>query len=155
MLARLKQFMDRLESGGAPAAAPKDELATAVAVLLARVAVLDGAIDDDERGVIADRLAERFSVPRSDVGRVMDEAARAADEMVDLYGFTRTVKDRLDEEGRIDLMEALWEVVYADGELHEYEAQLMRRLAGLLYVGDRQSGEARKRALDKLGLDAN
>ncbi len=155
MLAHLKRFMDRLESGGAPAAAPKDELATAVAVLLARAAVLDGTMDVQERAIIADRLADRFSVARDVVDRVMDEAAQAADEMVDMYGFTRTVKDRLDEDGRVDLMEALWEVVYADGELHEYEAQLMRRLAGLLYVSDRQSGEARKRALDKLGLDAN
>jgi uncharacterized tellurite resistance protein B-like protein len=73
--------------------------------------------------------------------------------MVDLYGLTRTVKDKLDEEGRIELMEALWEVVYADGELHDYEGQLMRRLSGLLYVTDRESGEARKRALAKLGLE--
>ena len=56
------------------------------------------------------------------------------------------------EEERIDLMEMLWQLVYSDGELHEFEATLMRRLAGLLYVDDRDSGLARKRALDKLGI---
>lgn len=153
MLARLKAFMNRLEAGGAPSAAPTDELATTVAVLLARAATLDGSFDADERAVVADRLCGRFGVPREDVEKTLDEAARAADEMVDLYGLIRTVKERLDESGRIELMEALWEVAYADGELHDYEAQLMRRLAGLLYVSDRESGEARKRALAKLGLD--
>lgn len=153
MLARLKAFMNRLEDGSAPSAAPKDELATTVAVLLARAATLDGTFEAEERKVVADHLCNRFAVPREEIDRTLDEAANSADEMVDLYGLTRTVKDRLDEEGRIELMEALWEVVYADGELHDYEAQLMRRLSGLLYVTDRESGEARKRALSKLGLE--
>lgn len=153
MLAHLKSFMARIEVGTAPAEAPRDELAATVAVLLAKAAMLDGGIDEREMAVAGDRLAERFGVPRDRVGEMLDEAIRTADESVDLYGFTRTVKDRLDEEGRIALMEALWEVAYADGELHEYEGQLMRRMAGLLYVSDRESGEARKRALAKLGLD--
>ena len=46
----------------------------------------------------------------------------------------------------------LWEVAYADGELHDYEANLMRRVTGLLFVSDQESGEARKRALERLGL---
>lgn len=153
MLARLQRFLDRIEAGGAPAVAPRDELATAAAVLLARAAALDGGVDERERRVAADRLVERFGVPRDEIDRVMAEAAHTAEESVDLYGFTRILKDRLDHDGRLLLMETLWEVVYADGALHDYEAQLMRRLAGLLFVGDRDSAVARKRALAKLGLD--
>lgn len=154
MLARLQRFLDRLESGGGSAAAPRDELATAAAVLLAKAAALDGGVDRRERDVAAERLVERFGVPRAEIEQVMAQAAHTAEESVDLYGFTRVLKDRLDHDGRLMLMEALWEVVYADGTLHDYEAQLMRRLAGLLFVGDLDSGVARKRALAKLGLDA-
>ena len=154
MLASLQRFLDRLDSGGGSAAAPKDELAMAAAVLLARASSLDGGIDARERAVAADRLVERFGVPRDEIEEVMAEAARTAEDTVNLYGFTRVLKDRLDQDGRLMLMETLWEVVYADGTLHDYEAQLMRRLAGLLFVADRDSGEARKRALAKLGLDA-
>jgi uncharacterized tellurite resistance protein B-like protein len=64
------------------------------------------------------------------------------------------IKDSFDQEERVELMEMLWEVVYADGALHHLEANLMRRIAGLIFVPDRESGEARKRALSKLGLDA-
>jgi len=49
-------------------------------------------------------------------------------------------------------MEMLWEVAYADGVLHDYEASLMRRVTGLIYVTDQESGAARKRVMQKLGL---
>ena len=47
----------------------------------------------------------------------------------------------------------LWDVAYADGELHDLEASLLRRIGGLLYVSDRERGEARKRVLARRGLD--
>jgi uncharacterized tellurite resistance protein B-like protein len=153
MFARFKRFIEGLESGDKPNARPKDELATAVAVLLAKAAALDGPVDATERRIVADRLSARYGVAANELTEVMDEAERTAEDSVDLYHFTRVAKDLLDEAGRIELLEALWEVVYADGVLHEYEAQLMRRVSGLLFVDDRASGAARKRALDKLGLD--
>lgn len=69
-----------------------------------------------------------------------------------MYGLTRDIKNSLDHPERVELMEMLWQVAYADGVLHDYEANLMRRLAGLLYVSDQESGEARKRAQRALGL---
>jgi uncharacterized tellurite resistance protein B-like protein len=57
-----------------------------------------------------------------------------------LYSFTRVVKDNFDHAERVELMEMLWEVVYADGALHHLEASLMRRVAGLIYVPDAASG---------------
>ena len=55
-------------------------------------------------------------------------------------------------EERVGILELLWEVVYADGTLHDYEASLLRRVAGLLYVSDRESGEARLRVMERLGI---
>ena len=56
-------------------------------------------------------------------------------------------------EERVGILELLWEVVYADGTLHDYEASLLRRVAGLLYVSDRESGEARLRVMGRLGTE--
>jgi len=72
---------------------------------------------------------------------------KASDDSVEWQGFTRAIKDGFEPEERIALIEMLWEVAYADGELHDYEASLIRRITGLLYVSDRDSGEARKRVL--------
>jgi uncharacterized tellurite resistance protein B-like protein len=70
-----------------------------------------------------------------------------------VYAATRLIRDAFSDAERIDMMEMLWEVAYADGELHDYEANLVRRVAGLLYVRDRDSGIARKRVIERMGLD--
>jgi uncharacterized tellurite resistance protein B-like protein len=154
MLATLKRFIAGVEGGDKPSARPADELATAVAVLLSKAAALDGGVDEKERAVVADRLSKRYGVAAEEVAQVMAEAENTAEDSVDLYHFTRVAKDILDEDGRVELLEAMWEVVYADGTLHDYEAQLMRRVTGLLFVDDRASGEARKRAMLALGLES-
>ena len=64
------------------------------------------------------------------------------------------VTDRFSFEERVELMEMLWQVAYADGELDDFEANLLRRVAGLIHVSDRDSGAARKRAMARLGLAA-
>ena len=68
---------------------------------------------------------------------------------MELHTITKVVRDHFDEAERIEMIEMLWAVVYADGELEDFEANLMRRVTGLLYVSDRDSGEARKRVLAK------
>ena len=128
------------------------ELALAAAALLVEAARLDGHFDDEERRKIASLVAARFELSRSEAETLIGEAESHAAAAVELYGFTRVVKDRLSYDERVELIEMLWQVVYADGALHDYEASLLRRIAGLLYVEDRASGEARKRALEKLNL---
>ncbi|OUU12159.1 MAG: hypothetical protein CBB94_00585 [Gammaproteobacteria bacterium TMED34] len=54
------------------------------------------------------------------------------------------------DDKKLLLIETLWEIVLSDGELHDYESNLIRRLAGLLYISDVNSGNARKRALNKI-----
>ena len=92
-------------------------------------------------------LEARLGVPEGH--RLLDEADREAADSTDYYGVTRVLKDRLDEDGRIAIVEMLWEVACVDGEVHDYEANLVRRVAGLLHVPDRDAGEARRRVLKK------
>ena len=58
----------------------------------------------------------------------------------------------MNEPQREELVEMMWDVIYADGIVHEFEASLMRRICGLLHVTDRASGEARKRAARRKGV---
>jgi len=97
-------------------------------------------------------MVERFAIDKTEARAILDEAADDLEESNDIYRYTKVLRDAFDEAERITLVEMLWEVTYADGVLHEFEAQLMRRLTGLMFVDDRDSGLARKRALDKLGL---
>ncbi len=147
MLARLKRL---LSDSGPPAKVEEEDLPLAAAALLAEVALADGGLAVEEETIIEELLAEHFSLPREDAGELMERGRQAAENSVELYGFARRVKDGADEAQRIRLMELLWSVVLVDGRLDDHEASLMRRIAGLIFVADKDSGLARQRALAAL-----
>ena len=97
-------------------------------------------------------MIERFLISETEAQEIISEATKDVDNGNDIYKYTKIVRNSFDNSERVALMEMLWQLVYSDGELHDFEATLMRRLAGLLYVDDRESGAARKRALEKLGV---
>jgi uncharacterized tellurite resistance protein B-like protein len=127
-------------------------VARAVAFLMVEAGNVDGSFDPVERTRALDLLARRFDMDAKDAEALIREGETLHQEAVGWYKQSRTLKDALDYEDRVDLMEMLWEVVYADGVLDDMEANMMRRVAGLLYVDDVDSGTARKRAMAKLGL---
>lgn len=127
------------------------ELELAAAALLVEAATTDGDFDAQERAAITRLLKARFNLTPTEVETLLQDAETVVSNTDELYCLTRTIKDQLGPEERVGILEMLWEVVYADGVAHEYETNLVRCLTGLLYVTDRDSGEARKRVLAKLG----
>ena len=123
---------------------------TAVAALLVDAASIDGDFDPAERKMIAALLAKKFNLDAGEVGALIKDSVARVDKSVDHYGFARKVKEAYDHDARVDLMEMLWQVAYADGIVDDFEANLMRRMAGLLHVSDRESGDARKRVIEQL-----
>ena len=152
MLAKIKAFLGASEAG-ADASETDDPLGAAAAALLVEAALTDGSFDDDERTIIVDILKNEFAIPAEEAGMLVDDVANDPDHANRLYAATRTIRDEFDEDQRVDMMVLLWRVAYADGVLHDYEANLVRRVAGLLYVKDQDSGRARKLALQELGID--
>jgi uncharacterized tellurite resistance protein B-like protein len=126
-------------------------LQEAVAALLVQAAYLDGTFGEAERACIESLLADRFSLSTEVLAALMQTAERQGAEAVDNYEFTRTISQQFDHEARVGIVEMLWDVAYADGSVHPYEANLLRRVAGLLYVTDQESGAARKRVVDRRG----
>ncbi len=117
----------------------------AIAALLVEAANADGIYLDAEREMIDKVLAERFGLPTADASALRSEGETAQKEAVDLVRFTRAIKDAVPFEDRVEVLEALWRVIYADDERDHREAALIRRLAGLLYIPDREAGLARQR----------
>ena len=153
MLQRLKTFLAGDTSKQAVELSPEDELAAAAVAVFVEAALLDGGFGDDERLIILQLMTDRFQIPAAEAEQLIESAASDAEHANKLYSATRTIRDGFGIEERIDVMEMLWQVAYADGVLHDYEANLVRRVAGLLYVQDQDNGRARKRALENLGLD--
>ncbi|HET6344134.1 MAG TPA: TerB family tellurite resistance protein, partial [Myxococcota bacterium] len=103
-----------------------------------------------ERRRIEELLAARFGLEGDVVQELLDHAGERIAEGSDWHGYTRVLKDAYGEAGRIAIVEMLWEVVLADGVVHDYEASLMRRVPALLYVSDRENADARSRAAERL-----
>ena len=148
MLATLKKILFTDGEEAVTAGAHKDAaLHHAAAGLLIEAAVMDGVFDTTERIRIEKLLVKRFDLPTEEITDILEAAEEATAERVELHTITKIVREHFDEAERIEMIEMLWAVVYADGELEDFEANLMRRVTGLLYVSDRDSGEARKRVL--------
>ena len=153
MFARLKRLLtDPPASKGGPRQHSFEERQLAAAALLVEAAKLDDDFDDDERERIATLLKDQFSLRPDEATELLSAGEQASEDSIEWQGFTRKIKDGFEPEERIALIEMLWEVAYADGVLHDYEASLIRRITGLLYVSDRDSGEARKRVRTRLGV---
>ena len=157
MINRIKSlaaaFSGSGESGGASSAGADEETKhLAAAVLMVEAATMDGSFDDSEADAIS-RIAQRhFGLNEEEAASLLEAARDAHEQSSQLLRFTRSLKESFPFEERVKIIEMLWEVAYADGVVHHYEANLIRRINGLLYVSDRDSGAARKRVAARLGI---
>jgi uncharacterized tellurite resistance protein B-like protein len=152
MLDRLKKILSPAEPTAPKTGRSFEDRQLAAAALMVEAARLDDRFEVKERERILGLLENRFNMSAGDAEALLAEAERESERSVEWQGFTRQLRDGFDYEERVALVEMLWEVAYADGELHDYEASLLRRVTGLLYVSDRDSGEARKRVQGRLGV---
>ena len=124
----------------------------AAAALMVEVAVQDGEFDDAERNIIEKSLTEKLNLSSEDAAELLSQAEDKQSQSNQILSFTKEIKNHFEEEGREHIMEMLWEVVFADGEEDNYESNLMRRIAGLLYISDKKSGELRKKVMRENNL---
>jgi uncharacterized tellurite resistance protein B-like protein len=134
-----------------PVAQPAPDLRLSVAVLLLEAARQDDTFDAHEQAMIEKLLTSRFDLSEDDCAKLMAAAQARASQMVQLHGHTSHIAAEMPPEERIHLIEMLWDVAYADGVLDPEEDLLIRRIAGLIYVSDRDRVLARQRVLGKRG----
>jgi uncharacterized tellurite resistance protein B-like protein len=126
------------------------DLRLSVAVLLLEAARQDDAFDARERAMIEKLLTARFDLSPPEYMALMAAAEARVAQMVQLHGHTSEIAAEMTPQERIDLIEMLWDVVYADGVLDPEEDLMIRRIAGLIYVSDRDRVLARQRVLARL-----
>lgn len=117
----------------------------AVAAVLVEAARADEVYLDAERAMIDRMLAERYGLSSEEAASLRADGEAAQAEAVDLVRFTRAIKDAVPHEDRVSVIEAVWRVILSDDDRDPNENALMRRIAGLLYVPDREVGLARQR----------
>lgn len=127
-----------------------DALHIAAAALLVRAAQIDGHMDEGEKKLIARLVGPHFGLDEAAAATLITEAKAAADEASDLFQFTVRINNHFSEPHKIMLLELLWQIVLSDGVVDDFEANLLRRVAGLIHITDQQAGQARKNAQNQL-----
>ena len=137
MFDTLKRFLADVTGSPEPRAFADDDYRLAAAALLIHVARADGLIDAAERRHITAAVEARFGLDADAAARLLAAAEESDREAVDFFHFTSLLKRSLDDEGRHKIVEMMWDVAYADGTVHEFEDNIVSRVAELLGVSPR------------------
>lgn len=147
MFNALKDFLTDL-AGGAPRERgfEASDYRLAAAALLVHIASIDGEFDSKERERLQSIVETRFGLDRAAARELILHAAESERDAVDLFRFTSVLKRTLDEEGRRQVIAMLWDMAYVDGSIHEFEENVVWRVAELLGVSTRDRVNLRKDA---------
>ena len=124
----------RQVGGGEGSSAAFDDFQLALAGLLVHVAAIDEDYHDTEHEMLKGVLQRHFDLSPSLADKLLHEGRRKERAAVDIYSFTRVLTKNLDQSGRQEVVEMLWEIAFADGTVHEYESNLVWRASELLGV---------------------
>ncbi|MCE2909344.1 MAG: TerB family tellurite resistance protein [Burkholderiaceae bacterium] len=150
MLRTLRELFDTLlpPPGSTAGAAADDEhrLRLATAALLVEVMRADGHFGAAEQSAVRAALVEKFELAPDEAERLVELATSTAQEATDLFGFTTRLNERFTDAQKLRMVELMWAVAYADGQLADHERHLMWRVADLLHVPQGAYVLARQRA---------
>ena len=122
----------------------------AVIVLLLEACQIDGDTGKAELEYIKKLLVNKFSFTPDQAERNLLEALEKSDERIEIFSQIKIILNEMDHEERIDVIEMMWGVILTDGIVDDFEANLMRRMNGLLYVSGAESASAKQRALSQI-----
>jgi uncharacterized tellurite resistance protein B-like protein len=146
MLEEIKRLFAELSGGGKrDSHFDSDDYRVAAAALLVHVATLEGELSETARGKLRALLKSQFDLDDAMTDELIDTAVTADREAVDFYHFTHLLMRSLNEGGRLKVVEMLWEMVFVDGGVSEFEDNVLWRVADLLGISPRDRIALRQR----------
>lgn len=147
MLEKLREFIADVVSPGSQTQEFDDTgYRLAATALLIHVISLDGEPSAVEKAKLHSLIETRFGLDPGTADRLIAAATLVEGEAVDLYHFTSVIMRAVDESGRIRIIEMMWELVFADGKVSEFEENVVWRAADLLSVSSRDRIELKRRS---------
>jgi len=151
MIAGIKNFFTQMIEPGLrePGVASQHALHLATAALLLEMMRMDSSVTAEETATVTKTLQSRFGLGADDVETLMVLAADEARQATDYFQFTSLINKSFSAEQRIQLVEYLWQVAFADGHLDAHEQHFMSKIADLLYVPHSAYIAAKQRARER------
>lgn len=129
-----------------------DPLRLATAAVLLDIAYADGQFTPGEDGNVLGFLTQRFSLSTDDARELLEAADEIRKKTVDHFALTNYIRKNTPLAERIDIVKTMWRLVYSDGQMSEYEAYLVRKLADLLGLEHHVMIDAKSAVLRELGV---
>lgn len=154
MLRTLKDLLEIVTAPAGPAPSDEHTLHLAAAVLLVEVMRAEPQATAQERLAVAQALRGKFDLAEDEAQRLVDLAEETARSANDFYRFTSELNDRFSHAQKVRMIEFMWSVAFADGQLDAHENHLISKMAGLLHVTHGEYIAAKLHAKQATGLGA-
>ena len=145
MLNIVKRFFSK-EKLGSPDADGQEtghDIHVATCALLVEIARIDGTFTKEEMETVISILKEKYGLSRENIDALIVEAEKQLEDSVDLWQFARLINENYSNEEKTEIIETLWQIVYVDGKMDQYEHYLMNKLKNLLRVSHNQLIDAK------------
>jgi uncharacterized tellurite resistance protein B-like protein len=149
MLDSLKRFFSPADTGD-PAASGGDsahDVRMATCALFLEMARIDGKFTAEEMDTVLAIMKEKYGLSREHADALIAEADKELEDSVDLWQFARLINENYAIDEKIEIIETLWQMVYVDGKMDEYEHYLMNKLKNLLRLSHDQLIGAKRKVL--------
>ena len=110
------------------------QLDRACAALLVEIAFADKDFDEREKESLKQSLLKSYAIDIETINAIINDAEKTVEESTSLYEYTRTVNDEFEYPQKLNLLENLWKVAYADETLDKYEEHLLRKISDLIHI---------------------
>ena len=149
MFSNLKSAIQKVTSKEKKEEEYKGEDIQAVIILLLEACQIDGETDEVEIEFINKLLINKFKFTESQSKENINQAISNSEERVEIFSQIKIILNEMDHKERVDVIEMMWGVILSDGVVDDFEANLMRRMNGLLYISGIESAEAKERAMNQ------
>ena len=150
MFSNLKTALKKITSKTEEEEEYKGEDIQAVIILLIEACQIDGETGQEEVQYIKKLLINKFNFSEIDADENINTALNDNTKRIEIFSQIKIILNEMDHQERIEVIQMMWGVILADGIIDDFEANLMRRMNGLLYISGIESADAKKRALDEL-----
>ena len=106
----------------------------ACVALLLETSMADEILDKSELMALKNTLQKDFQINEDEIDELIDLAKENVEDSTSLYEFTRDINDNFDSAERVKLIESMWKIAYADGNIDKYEEHIIRKVSNLIYV---------------------
>tara|TARA_Y100000994_G_scaffold157187_1_gene128775 strand:+ start:1053 stop:1508 length:456 start_codon:yes stop_codon:yes gene_type:complete len=149
MFSNLKSAIQKITSKEKKEEEYNGEDIQAVIILLLEACQIDGETDEVEIEYINKLLINKFNFTESESKENINQAISNSEERVEIFSQIKIILNEMDHKERVDVIEMMWGVILSDGVVDDFEANLMRRMNGLLYISGIESAEAKERAMNQ------